>query len=82
MTPGLNPPIKSFTYQWVEESPQNSNLQTELNYMDWTKAYSIVTNLVVPQWGLWVELGTDVSTNHKSENRIELSQLGCNLLNF
>ena len=30
----------------------------------------------------WVELGTGVFTNHKFSNRIELSQLGCNLLNF
>ena len=30
----------------------------------------------------WVELATGVSTNHKSSNRISLSQLGCDLLNF
>ena len=28
-----------------------------------------------------VELGAGVSENHKSSNRIELSQLGCDLFN-
>ena len=30
----------------------------------------------------WVELGAGVSKNHKSSNRIELSQLGCDLFNI
>ena len=29
----------------------------------------------------WVELGAYVSENHKSSNRIELSQLSCDLFN-
>ena len=30
----------------------------------------------------WVELGAGVSKNYKSSNRIELSQLGCDLFTF
>ena len=30
----------------------------------------------------WVELGGGVFTKQKPSNRIELSQLGCDLLNF
>ena len=30
----------------------------------------------------WVELGGGVFTKHKSSNRIELSQLGCNLFDY
>ena len=52
--PALNPPIKPFTHPWVEESRWNSNLQTELNYLDWFKAYWIVTNLGVTQGGGWL----------------------------
>ena len=32
--------------------------------------------------GGWVQLGTGVCMNHKSENRIKLCQLGCDLLDF
>ena len=38
-------------FNWVGESPQISNLQTELNYLDWFKCYWIFTDSGGPPRG-------------------------------
>ena len=50
--------------------PQNSNLQVELNYIDWFKTHWIVTNSCVAGW---LEFGGSEDKKQKPSNRIELS---------
>ena len=71
-------------------SLQIINLQMELNHLDYVKIYYIVSDLTWPHplthWPTQLPthqpMGGGVSTNHKSSNRIESSQLGQDLLNF
>ena len=66
------------------------NLQTELNYLNYIKIYSIFSNDLTPPIDplnhssikppMHLPMGGGVCTNHKSSNRIELSQLGQDLL--
>ena len=84
----INPPI----HPWVGVSPQIINLQTELNYLNYIKIYSIFSNDLTPPIDplnhssikppTHPAMGEGVSTNHKSSNRIGSSQLGQDLLNF
>ena len=83
-------PIHPPTHPWVGVSLQIINLQTELNYLDQVKTYSIVSHLTWPHplthWPTHPPthppMAEGVSTYHKSSNRIELSWLGQDLLKF
>ena len=86
-----DPPNHPHTHPWVGVCLQIINLQTELNYVDLVKIYSIVSHLTwphplthptthTPTHG-WV-CGWGVSTNYKSLIKIELPRLGQEWLNF
>ena len=65
-----------FTYPWVEESPQISNLQTDLNYLNWFKTYWTVTNLGVTQLGGWLGGWNWVGVSSQNKNlQTELNYL-------
>ena len=82
-----HPPNHPCTHPWVGVSLQIINLQTELNYLCCVKIYYIVSDLTWPHplthWPtkppMHPPMGEGVSTNHKSSNRIESSQLGQDL---
>ena len=79
--PSTQPP----TYPKVGLCPQIINLQTELN-LDQMTIYSIFNDLTwtdpLTHPPIHLSKGGSVSTNHKSSNRIQLSQLDDDLLNF
>ena len=71
---------------YVRVSLQIINLQREFNYLDYIKIYLIFSNMTWPHplthWTTHPPThGWGVSTNHKSSNRIELSQLSQDLFN-
>ena len=45
LTPSTDPLTHPTTHPWVGVSLQMINLQTELNYLDYVKIYSIVSHL-------------------------------------
>ena len=61
INPSTHPPTKPGTHPWMGKSPQISNLETELNYLDFFKCYCIFSDLDSPQlWGRsrgWGHLG-------------------------
>ena len=93
LTPPIDPLTHSLTHPtthpWVRVSLEIINLQTELNYFNKVKIYSIVSHLTWPhplthwptQPPTHPPMGGGVTTNHKSSKRIELSRLGQDLFN-
>ena len=50
INPHTHPPNRTYTHPRVGESPQISNLQMELKYLDSFKCYWIFTDLGGPTW--------------------------------
>ena len=94
MNSPIDPPTHPYTCTKVGVSPQTINLQVELNYLNQVKIYLIFSDLTSPnlltqtithqsiQPPTHPPLDDGDSTNHKSSNRIELSRLDNDLLNY